>query len=339
MRKASIVAAALLVASLVPAPASAWGFAAHRYIMSRAIDLLPPELKPFFEHYRDEIVIRVVDPDVWRNVGWEDDPNHFVDFGMKELGAYPFTELPREYGAALEKFGASLLTRIGRLPWREAEEFGNLRRGFEGFTRDGQYAPGDVVLFAAVASHYMQDAHQPFHASNNYDGQLTGNTGIHARFERDLIERFQSRLTVMPAPPTPIRNVRDAAFDALLASYQLVDAILKADTEAIAGKDAYDDDYFEKFFVKVRPVLERRLADSITATAALIMGAWEQAGRPTLRRSGARPYGQKLGESVSKAPAVAGRAEGQETEGRRHLDDRAFFLCFSFLSFSLVRVD
>jgi hypothetical protein len=288
MRKAPLVAAALLAASLVPAPASAWGFAGHRYIMSRAIDLLPPNLKPFFDHYRDEIVMRVVDPDLWRNVGWEDDPNHFVNFGAKEFGAYPFTDLPREYGAALEKFGAATLKRDGLLPWREAEEFGNLRRAFEGFTRNAAYAPGDVVLFAAVASHYMQDAHQPLHASNNYDGQLTGNNGVHARFERDLIERFQSRLTVAPAPPSPIHNVRDAAFDALLASYQFVDPILRADTEAVAGKDAYDDDYFEKFFVKVRPVLEKRLADAITATASLIVGAWEQAGRPVLKLDGAR---------------------------------------------------
>jgi hypothetical protein len=288
MRKAPLVAAALLAASLVPAPASAWGFAGHRYIMSRAIDLLPPDLKPFFEHYRDEIVIRVVDPDLWRNVGWEDDPNHFVNFGAKEFGAYPFTDLPREYGAALEKFGAATLRRTGLLPWREAEEFGNLRRGFEGFARNTAYGPGDVVLFAAVASHYMQDAHQPLHASNNYDGQLTGNNGIHSRFERDLIERFQSRLTVVPAPVSPIHNVRDAAFDALLAGYQLVDPILRADTEAIAGKDAYDDDYFEKFFVKVRPVLEKRLAAAITATASLIVGAWELAGRPALKLDGAR---------------------------------------------------
>jgi hypothetical protein len=289
MRKGPLVAAALLVASLVPTSASAWGLTAHRYIMGRAIDLLPADLKPFFEHYRDEIVIRIVDPDVWRNVGWEDDPNHFMNFGAREFGAYPFTELPREYGAAVEKFGMATLKRDGLLPWREAEEFGNLRRGFESFARNAAYGPNDVIVYAAVASHYMQDAHQPLHASNNYDGQLTGNTGIHARFERDLIERFQSRLTVKPAPPSPIRNVRDAAFDALLASYQLVGPILQADTEAIAGKDTYDDEYFEKFFVKVRPVLEKRLADSITATAALIMGAWEQAGRPALKLEGARP--------------------------------------------------
>src|SRR3954464_9726277 len=150
MRKAIPIAAMLIAASLVPASASAWGFAGHQLIMTRAIELLPPQLKPLFERYRDEVVIRVKDPDVWRNAGWEDDPNHFVDFGMKELGPYPFTALPREYGAALAEVGAALRTRIAKLPWREAEEFGNLRRGFEGFARDGQYAPGDVVLFSAA---------------------------------------------------------------------------------------------------------------------------------------------------------------------------------------------
>jgi hypothetical protein len=287
MRKA--IVAALAFALLVPAPAAAWGFAAHRLIMRRAIELLPPELKPVFERYRDEVVVRVTDPDLWRNAGWEDEPNHFFNFGMQELGEYPFAALPREYGAALEKFGASLLSRIGRLPWREAEEFGNLRRAFDAFNHEGQYGPGDVILFSAVASHYIQDAHQPFHASNNYDGQLTGNSGIHSRFERDLIERFESRLRLTPAAPRAITNPRDAAFDAMLASYQLVDAILQADTAAAAGKDTYDDDYYEKFFAKVQPILERRLSEAVTATAAVIIGAWEQAGRPHVRLEGARP--------------------------------------------------
>jgi hypothetical protein len=288
MRRACIVAALVLSTSLVPSSAFGWGFTAHRLIMRRAIDLLPAELKPFFTHYRDEIVMRSVDPDLWRNVGWEDDPNHFVDFGARELGEYPFPELPREFGAALEKFGMAAMKRNGMLPWREAELFGHLRRGFDGFAREGAYAPNDVVLFAPLACHYMQDAHQPFHATINYDGQLTGNTGIHSRFERDLVERFESRLTLAPAPPVAIKHARDAAFDALLSGYLLVDQILKADTAAVAGKDVYDDDYFEKFFVKVRPILEKRLAESITASAAVIIGAWEAAGKPALKLEGAR---------------------------------------------------
>jgi hypothetical protein len=273
----------LLVLTIVPAQASAWGVSAHRYIMGRAIDLLPADIKPFFDRYRDELVLRVNDPDTWRVAGWDDGPNHFVDFGRPDLGAYPFAGLPRDYSSAIEKFGLDTLKRIGMLPWREAEEFGNLRRAFEGFKRDGMYAPSDTVLFAAVASHYIQDAHMPLHASNNNDGQLTGQPGLHARFETALFERYQSKLAINPVPTAPITNARDAAFDTLLASHQLVERLLQADKQAAAGKDAYDDVYFERFFVNARPILEQQIAASISATAALIAGAWEAAGRPAVR--------------------------------------------------------
>jgi hypothetical protein len=289
MRNAVVALSALLAFLGTASPASAWGFVAHRFITRRALDLLPREMKPFFDRYREEVVLRSTDPDLWRNAGWEDDPNHFVDFGDPALGPYPFSALPREYGAAIEKFGMAALKRIGLLPWREAEEFGNLRRAFEGFARSSPYATSDVVLFAGVASHYIQDAHQPFHATNNFDGQLTGNNGIHARFERDLVERFESRLSIAPEPPRAISSARDAVFDVLLAGFPQVDVILKADKAALAGKDTYDAEYFERFFASVRPILERQLSASMTATASILMGAWEQAGKPTLRLEDARP--------------------------------------------------
>ena len=283
MRKALTVVSVVVAVALVPSSALAWGTTVHRYVTRRAIDLLPAELKPFFTYYREEIVLRSTDPDLWRVAGWEDAPNHFVSFGVPEFGSYPFAGLPREYGAAIEKFGMPTLKRYGLLPWRVAEEFGNLRRAFGGFSRNVRYAPSDVVLFSAIAAHYLQDAHQPLHATDNYDGQMTGQTGVHSRWETALFDRFESRLTIDPAPASPFANPRDVAFDALLAGYQLVAPLLKADKNAVAGKDAYDDEYFEKFFVAVKPILERQLAASITKTVSLIVGAWEQAGKPALR--------------------------------------------------------
>ncbi|HEY7170509.1 MAG TPA: hypothetical protein VH417_06645 [Vicinamibacterales bacterium] len=284
------VVALLLVASLLhAAPADAWGFAGHRLIMRRALELLPAELKPFFDQYREEVIIRSVDPDLWRSVGWEDDPNHFLDFGVSEYGKEPFAALPRDYDAALQKFGSAVLKRNGLLPWRAAEEFGNLRRAFEGFARGSLYAISDVILFSGVTAHYFQDAHQPLHATDNFDGAQTRNNGIHARFERDLIERFESRLNLRPPPPTAIANPRDAAFDLLIDSHRLVAGILEADDAAKNGKDAYDDDYFEKLFVRVQPTLERQLSRSISATAGAIIGAWEAAGRPKPALRDARP--------------------------------------------------
>ena len=281
--------AAFLVLGLAPSPALAWGTEAHRFLMRRAIDLLPPQLKPLFVQKRDEIILRVTDPDLWRTVGWPDDPNHFLDFGVKEYGAYPFAALPRDYGAALEKFGRVTLERNGLLPWRTAEMFGQLRRTFEAFPRNAAYTVSDTVIFAAVLSHYVQDAHQPFHAFDDYDGVQAGQRGIHARFERDLFERFQSRLNVNPPPLRPVTNARDASFDTILASYQLVPAVLKADKDALAGRDAYDDQYFERFLASVAPLLEKRLGEAASATAGFIVGAWEQAGRPALRMQETRP--------------------------------------------------
>ena len=62
------------------------------------IALLPPELKPLFEKRRDFIVERAIDPDLWRNVGWEEEPpNHFLDIDYEAFGPYPFAALPRDY--------------------------------------------------------------------------------------------------------------------------------------------------------------------------------------------------------------------------------------------------
>ena len=281
MFRRSLAAALAAAIALLPSTALAWGSSAHRGIMRRAIDILPPEIKPFFVAHRDELVYRSIDPDTWRSVGWEEDPNHFINFGAPELGRSG-TEMPRDHTVALQRFGPALLARLGTLPWREAEMFGNLQRAFESIGRGNAYAAQDIVIFSAAASHYVQDATQPLHASNNYDGQLTRQRGVHARFEAELFERFESRLTLSPAPPRAFASPSDFAFDTLLASFQKVDALLTADREAIGDKDLYDDAYFEAFFVKVKPLLEERLSAAITATASVIVSAWEQAGRPSL---------------------------------------------------------
>jgi hypothetical protein len=290
MRNAFIIVCVLLSCTAMPSSAWAWGSVGHRLIMQRALDLLPPELKPFFTANRDELVMRIVDPDLWRVAGWEDDPNHFLNLGAPELGPDPFTALPRDYGAALEKFGMDRLKRIGMAPWREAEMFGQLRRAFERMSRQSPYASSDVILFSAAAGHYVQDAHQPLHATNNYDGQLTGQPGLHARFESELIERFVDRLTLSPKAPAPITSPRDAMFDTLLASHRLVPQLLAADRSAATRKGVHDDEYYQKLFIALKPMLERQLSASASATAATIIGAWEQAGRPSVPlKSAGRP--------------------------------------------------
>jgi len=282
MRRAAAVAVVLLLT--YAGHAHAWGFEAHKFIMERAIALLPVELRPLFEASRATLIERSIDPDTWRTAGFapDEDPNHFLDFDWQGFGPYPFAGLPRDHTAAIAKFGRSRLQETGTLPWRVEEMYGGLRRSFEDYARRGAFGRNDIIFFSAWLTHYVSDAHVPFHATVNHDGQLTGQNGIHARFESTMFERYLDRLTIAPKPIAAITDPRDFAFTALLQGNQLVPAILKADLEAIGTRDVYDDAYYDAFFKANRAVLERRLNEAIAATAAMIAGAWEAAGKPPL---------------------------------------------------------
>ena len=279
----TVVAALVAIAIGWPTPAAAWGFEAHRFIMDRAISLLPAQLRPLFEEYRATLVERVVDPDTWRTVGFEEEgKHHFLNLDWEGYGAYPFEALPRDYTAAVERFGQARIDTNGTLPWRVEELHGRLRNAFESYGRRGVSGRFDLLFFSAVMAHYVADAHVPFHAVLNHDGQLTGQRGIHARFESSLFERYRDGLAIAPTGIPPIRDPRDLMFEVLTEGTTLVPGILRADLDAIGTRDIYDNNYFGALFAANRRVLERRLNESIARTAAVIAGAWDAAGRPAV---------------------------------------------------------
>ena len=291
--------AALLFA---PATASAWGFEAHKFIVSRAIDILPDALRPFYEANRAFIVERSIDPDLWRNAGFTaEPPNHFLDFDA--YGPYPFKDLPRDYDQALKKHGIDKLTQNGLVPWRTHEIAGRLIRGFEALHKNGPYAHSDIRFFSAIVGHYVADAHVPLHAVLNYNGQLTGQTGIHNRWEDELFIRYQNQLVIKPGALTVITNERDFVFDTLLESFQHVEALLRADNKAIGNRDVYDDEYFATLFAETRPMLEKRLNDAIRGVASMITSAWEHAGKPELPANPQPRTPQRRRTGQSAAPA------------------------------------
>jgi hypothetical protein len=275
----------------VPTPSTAWGFDAHKFIADRMIALLPPEIRPLFERRRAFIVERAIDPDLWRTVGWEEEPpNHFLDIDHQAFGPYPFAALPRDYADAVQKFGRDFIHQQGLLPWRTSEFYGRLVREFESLQRTPPpgYAQDNIVLFSAIIAHYVSDGHVPLHSVVNYNGQLTGQDGVHSRWEGELFERNRDRLTIAPPPVKPVTVPRDTMFDVLLASNRMSANVLESDRTAAAGREFYDDAYFDAFAKGTLSTLERRLNDSIAAVASFITGAWETAGKPSLPKEGDR---------------------------------------------------
>jgi hypothetical protein len=278
MPKRLIVAVGMFALLVTPRPAAAWGIEVHKFIMSRAIALLPSEIRPYFEKYQASVVEHAGDPDLWRTVGWlEEPPHHFVD--MDAYGPYPFTQLPHDYDEAVKRYGLEFVQKNGTLPWRSEEIYKKL---VEAFTQKATYSRDNIRLFASVLAHYVADAHQPFHAALNYDGQLTGQWGVHSRFESELFERYGSKLPLSPTLPAPVSNPREFVFAALTTSFSLVQPVLDADKAAVGSREFYDDEYFDRFFASVKPILEKRLSDSIGGVAAMITAAWTEAGRPAV---------------------------------------------------------
>ena len=279
MRRPAVVVFFALALACVPRPAAAWGFEVHKFIMGRSIALLPPEIRPFFERHRLFVVEHTIDPDLWRTVGWlEEPPRHFMD--MDAYGAYPFTEQPHDFDAAVAKFGREFVEKNGTVPWRTQEIYTKL---VEAFTQKQGYSRDNIKLFSSVIAHYTADAHVPFHAVLNHDGQLTGQWGIHSRFETELFDRYRHTLNLAGRRPSePVTNAREFIFGALRAGFPLAQPLLDADRAAAAGRETYDDAYFAVFFRTAKPILEQRLEDSIAGVAAIITAAWVEAGRPAL---------------------------------------------------------
>lgn len=280
----SLWALPLALLLITPGDSQAWGFEAHKFIAEQVISRLPPGIRELFERQRTSFVEHSIDPDLWRNVGFEEEPpRHFLD--LDAYGPPPFDALPHSYDEAVAKFGPEKVNEEGTLPWRIAEIHGRLRRTFEQLARpDGPgYAQDNVVFFASVLSHYIGDAHVPFHAVVNYDGQVTGQHGIHSRFESELFTRMRPRLTIAPRSLVPVSQPREVAFATLIDGTRLATQVLEADRQAIGAGDLYDDGYFARFAeAGAGPILEQRINESIAAVVAHIVGAWEAAGKPDL---------------------------------------------------------
>ena len=261
----------------------AWGFGAHRYVSRRAIQTLPPPLLALFAANADYVAEHSIDPDLWRTAGKAgEDPNHFLD--MDAFGAEPF-DIPIVEAEHLAKHGAAATSR-GRLPWRMAEVYRELVDAFRG--RDS----ARILAQAATLAHYVGDAHVPFHAILNYDGQLSGQNGLHARWESELFDRFERQLDAQVRPRAARAELDPVAlgFEALRESYRASNPALDSDRESAGPldfadtpqNDRYDDRYYSRLYEREGERLAGRLTQAAQRVASLWLGAWQEAGQPEL---------------------------------------------------------
>jgi len=284
--------------------ANSWGFEAHKKITELAIDIILNlqsvkgveqqkfnSLKKFLEANKATIIERCIEPDMVRNELKDEQFNHFID--IDRYGSYPFEELPRDKRKAIEKFGFENVQKNGLLPWRIAEVMDSLGEAISNQSNE------KMLRYFSWIAHYVEDAHQPLHVTENYDGQLTNQPGIHSRFETELVKHMISknglnfntkRLASELVNFEPISDKVKFAFDIVLESYKYIEPILEADrfakdkipveklyrVEKRNGRTRYiySDDYYSIMNERLGSLVLSRMEKSAVRLAYIWLNVW-----------------------------------------------------------------
>jgi len=277
-RRTRLISLALLFNAtcvLTPLTAWAWGANAQRLIAARAIDTLPPDARPFFDADRDFILRHVTDPltSLAANPKSEGS-NHFLY--LDRYGTFPFTALPRDYRAALAKFGRDRLESGGLLPW----QIGLYSQRLTEAIKAGNWE--QARLLAATLAGYVAEAHDPFNTTENFDGHLSGQPGVNVRFSSNLVDRYSLFFPMHPNDAALLYDPTGNAFESCLNAHSWLENILLADHRARLGLADYDDDYYDRFYNQAGATLIRQLSDAATDIGSYWLTSWIDAGRPAL---------------------------------------------------------
>jgi hypothetical protein len=274
------LACVLALSALAASRGAAWQDKGHQIVNGAAIDALPSPLKGFYQQHRGYVVEHSVDPDIDKRKDRErklrgeplEGPRHFID--LDRYGPPPFQSLPEQYEAAVARFGKSAVDQNGTVPWRIEEVYNDLVAAFK--QKDGEA----ILRQSAWLGHYVGDAHVPFHATENYDGQLTGQPKLHAYFEASLLTRVDPA-EIHPAPARRItRPPHELAFEWLRESYADVKPLLEADA-AHGGTKGPESRDLAGFAKTAKPIAVDRLTKAASRLASLWYSAWIEGGRPS----------------------------------------------------------
>ena len=284
----------LPVVPLSPAAhAAVWGFFGHKRINRVAVFTLPPEMLGFFKEHIEYITEHAVDPDKRRYAVEGEEQRHYIDIDHYETeGEDPFAHVPRKWDEAVAKFTEDTLQAYGIVPWHINIMKLRLQKAFESKNVDL------ILKYASEIGHYIGDAHVPLHTTENYNGQLTGQKGIHGLWESRIVEIEAEEYDYFVGKSVYVPAVLDFAWEAVEASHRAVDSVLTIEKALTAEfptdkkytyeqrgtvlVQTYSREFCDEYSKRLNGMIERRMREAIIAVGSIWYTAWVDAGQPDL---------------------------------------------------------
>lgn len=270
---------------------SSWGFFAHQRINRLAVFTLPKGMIKFYKSNINFITDHAVDPDKRRYADTAEAPRHFID--ADRYGSSPFDSIPKKWNDAVAKYSEKTLKENGIVPWQIERTYYSLVRAFQ--ERDSS----KILRLSSDLGHYIGDAHVPLHTTENYNGQMTNQLGLHAFWESRLPELFSVQYDFFTGPAKYIENPLKEAWTIVQNTYRLKDSVLfiearlnanfssdlKYDFSDRNGKviKQYSEGYSKAYHDALNGMVENQMRASIATIGNYWFSAWVDAGQPSLK--------------------------------------------------------
>lgn len=296
MKKISGVFMAIAILLSTAHVSYGWGVWGHNHINKGAVLALPKEMGMFFYNHVDYIVEESTVPDIRRFVYKDkvEGARHYINV---EKYGYKNEPMPRTVEEAIEKYGRDNVMEYGVLPWHIQDMMKKLTDAMK------HKRKAEILFLAADLGHYVADAHMPLHTTSNYDGQITGQQGIHSFWESQLPEIFGREYKLYVREVKYTKNMERAVWNVIDSSYNLITQLLKQehkmkvdnpeDKQYVMGADGaplknkFGQPVHTYFYAHVYHELldgmvERQMRKSIQFVANCWYTAWVDAGKPDL---------------------------------------------------------
>lgn len=264
-----------------------WGFWAHKFINRMAVYRLPPELSPFFKAHIAFISENAVNPDRRRYAVVGEAERHFID-----LDAYPGDTLPETWPEAVNRYGEESLRKHGIAPWYLQKHLYLLTEAFREKKTDR------IIRLATDLGHYVADIHVPLHTTRNYNGQLSGQDGIHAFWESRLPEKYANEYEFWVGPVAYLPNTTETLWATVRHTHAACDSVLSFERKIYTSlpegrRYAYEmrnqvlvklqsAEFTDAYHKMLDGQVERQMRSAIRLIGDFWYTCWVNAGQPVL---------------------------------------------------------
>jgi hypothetical protein len=254
---------------------SSWGYRGHEKIAEKSGQYFKWSMKPF-KSWVPYLIEHSPDPDRRKKLDKSEAAKHYID-----LDSFPeyliYKSIPQQLDTLIARHSETFVLEQGILPWATLTAYDSLVSCFK------RLDMAKAKLFAADLCHYVADGHMPLHLTSNYNGQNTGNEGIHGRYESEMINRFLDEINFKSKRLKKIENRENYIFGYIYWATPYIDSILVADIYAkTIDADTKSTAYTDALWSRTKPFTIELFSNASHHFAELIYNAWNDAGCPRI---------------------------------------------------------